>query len=153
MDINSQDKLIILLEIRKERLDQAEKVRDRAFQVVTWVAGIFFLLTGYLTQEKLTVSLLQKFVLILSVILALGIIIVYINELENGFKTQLRILAKVETMLGLYQSGFFCQDESLFPERWAQNPGSGKFFSFIKSSLALVSVFVLAAISLKGVLF
>ena len=56
-------------------------------------------------------------------------------------------------MLGLYQSGFFCQDESLFPERWAQNPGSGKFFLFIKSSLALVSVFVLAAIYLKGVLF
>jgi hypothetical protein len=75
MDINSQDKLTILLEIRKERLDQAEKVRDRAFQVVTWVAGIFFLLTGYLAQEKLTISLPQKFVLILSVILALGIII------------------------------------------------------------------------------
>ena len=97
----------------------------------------------------MTVS--RKILLSVAVCFASGSAAWFMRDLERGFKRQFQILSKVETILGLYEPGFFDgSPDSLFPQIWSEKPGGGKFFTYIQWLLAFATAFVIVSIFLSG---
>jgi hypothetical protein len=154
MEITNNDKIAILAETMKQRYTEVEQMRNRAFQIVTWTIGVFLLLVGWIVQGTTVMSITQKIFLSLAICFASGSATWFTRDLEKGFSRQFQILSKIETLLGLYEPGFFdASEESIFPQVWAEKPGSGKFFIYVQLLLALATIFVVAVIFLSGIAF
>jgi len=154
MEITNNDGIVILVETMKQRYTEVEQMRNRAFQIVTWTIGVFLLLVGWIVQGTTVNETTQKIFLSLAICFASGSATWFTRNLEKGFKRQFQILSEIETLLGLYEPGFFdASKESIFPQVWAEKPGSGKFFIYVQLLLALATIFVVAVIFLSGIAF
>ncbi|MEM9772195.1 MAG: hypothetical protein AAF889_11480 [Cyanobacteria bacterium P01_D01_bin.73] len=151
--IEPSERATILMELRKDRLSQADKIRDRAYQVLTSTIGLCSLVVGYLVQMKGEVGISQRVVLLLTFFIIFSIVGFYISELERGLVNQFKILARLESLLGFYDAETFDLPESIFPVQWLKSPGQGKYFNFIKYSLASIAIFTCIAVLAKDVLF
>lgn len=130
MEITNDDKIVILVETMKQRYTEVEQMRNRAFQIVTWTIGVFLLLVGWAVQGTTAMSTTQKIFLSLAICFASGSAIWFTRNLEKGFKRQFQILSKVETLLGLYEPGFFdASKESIFPQVWQKSQVAANFLS------------------------
>jgi hypothetical protein len=57
MKITHNQKYSILLDIQKQRYIEIDQMRSRAFQLITWIIGVFILLTGWIIQSTLVMTI------------------------------------------------------------------------------------------------
>ena len=131
MEINESDKVNILLVSLQERYNATHNIRARVEQVCTWALGILVVAAGFIINKDIQLSVSQKSFLIVSLLAILIVLrFFYFRDLEKGFKDQLKVAAKIEKSLLLYEPGIYGED-ALFSKSWknaGQKKSDGRFF-------------------------
>lgn len=154
MKISDEKKVDVLLLALKERYEAIHKIRERAQSIGIWALGILFTLGGWILKSDQSLKISNKALFVaLSVLAFLVIKYSYLRDLENGFKSQQRAAAKIETALELYESGSYSQtQETIYDISWkdaGQSNGKGKFFKTTTYLLMIGFAFFVIAILAK----
>ncbi|RZJ90042.1 MAG: hypothetical protein EOO20_09295 [Chryseobacterium sp.] len=128
----SEDKKIeILMQALTERYNALHIIRDRVQNVCLWTLGLLVTAAGWLIQSTHILAIEEK---IFFTIIILGTLFIlrryYLQDLERGFKSQQKIQARIENVLGLCKAGVFSEDP-IYPQEWlnaGKTTGKGKFF-------------------------
>ena len=154
MDVNIQQKIEILLVALQERYNSVHAIRERVQSVSLWVLGILLSASGWLFQSDVCFTLSQKILFTILSLCIWGILKkLYFSDLEKGFNSQRKILAKIEDSLGFYKKSHFNESEdTLYPKEWrhAGEKGSeGKFFQNTYNLIAVsFGIFILSILIL-----
>jgi hypothetical protein len=150
MEMNEQQKIDTLLIALQERYTSVHTIRERVQTVSLWILGLLLATSGWLFQSDICFDSIQKIVLTtFSLVIWLVLNKFYFSDLEKGFDSQRRILAKIEDSLGFYRKSHFNNSEvSLYPNEWrlsGQVGSEGKFFENTYNLLAIgFGIFVLS---------
>ena len=142
MNMNDQQKLDILIQALQERNASVHTIRERVQTVSLWILGLLLASSGYIFQSNICFDKIQKIALAIFVLIVwLVIRKYYFADLEKGFNSQRKILAKIENALGFYEEAFFNEEkESVYPKEWkksGQKGSEGKFFENTYNLLAV----------------
>lgn len=151
INIDHQAKLQILLAAAEERYKSIHIMRGRVQNTCTWTLGIFFLVSGWIIQSDLDLGWFQKFLYSAFLIVAVCIVrFCYLANIEKGFKANLRIVARIEKTLKLYDVKFFDSlNSSIYPAEWSkagENECEGNFFKNSYRLLYVGTAFLFLAI-------
>ena len=153
----SKDKKVdVLLEALKERYNAQHKIRARVHNI--GIAALTALLTvsGWVFQANIHIQFIEKTIIVTVVCLATYVLQVeYLEDLERGFKNQMKVGAKIEDALGLYESDRLSDSsgQQIYPSSWkdaGKDAGSGNFFFTNRLLLALGVGVLILVITLKG---
>lgn len=153
--MEEQAKIQVLLASAEARHKAIHIMRERVHKTCLWFMGICFAIIGWIIKENITLSLIQK-VVVVSVIAIIVLVFhrSYLRDIMKGFKAQQRVLARIEDALKLYQPGVYDDAESgLFPNTWKQagtSEGSGRFFLTNLYLLYIGAVSLILVIILQG---
>ena len=156
--MDSEMKTQVLLATAEERNRAMHIMRERVHKTCIWILGIFLAVAGWIIQGKVTLSSSQKGFLI--AVVAVAIIVtrsIYLRDIENGFKGQQKVLARIETALKLYEPGFFDDGENgLFPYEWKHagtENGKGRFFKNYYWMLYIGAIVLSISLLAQGVVY
>ena len=155
MHIDPRQKIEILITLLGRRYDAIDGIREGVYAISIWTVGIFVAAASLIIQGDLAVSWPQRVFLALAVVVALGVILFYVRDLERGFRTQFRAAVRIERLLGLYEPGAFDPDAPLYPSEWARAGtefAGGRFFRNTYLLLGLGAGLLIAAIGASGVI-
>jgi len=133
MKITEDKKIDVLMKALDERYKSIHTIRERVQTVSIWILGILIGASGWLFQSNICFSINDKFfsVVILLIIWA-TLRWFYFNDLQKGFNSQMRVAAKIEDSLGLFDEKIYSDSEdSIYPKSWkksGQKGCEGKFF-------------------------
>lgn len=150
INLDDQAKLQILLSAANERYKSIHIMRERVRNTCTWALGIIALISGWLIQSNLNLDFLNKLLYTVLILVSLYVIRCYLKDIEKGFSANLRVVAKIEKILMLYDSNVYDNTGScVYPKQWS-NAGSynseGQFFKFSYWLLYLGIILLLFAI-------
>lgn len=145
MEINEKEKLNIMLELLKERYCASHKMRERSTIFTVWVLGIGAASIGSLLIG-FQLSCQQKWIAFFSTFLVAAFCFHFIHSIRNGFNNNRRIIIRLEKALGCYSPGFYVENESLYPDEYA-NISESKHYHFV-TLYFLLSIVWLAIIIL-----
>ena len=133
MKIHEDKKVDILLNALDERYKSIHTIRERVQSVSIWILGILIAASSWLFQSSICFSMYHKFFsIILLLIIWATLRWFYFKDLQNGFNSQMRVTAKIEDSLGLFDGKIYSESEdSLYPKSWkkaGQKDCEGKFF-------------------------
>jgi len=119
------------------------------------VLGIFVVVAGWIVQGDVRLSLVQKGFLCAALLATVvGVRCLYLADVENGFRVQLRVAARLEKTLGFYEPGYFDPSETgLYPEEWSRagtESGGGRYFRMSYLLLYIGTGILIAAIVLHN---
>lgn len=144
--MDEHDKTQILLAAADQRYKSIENIRSRVQTTCTWILGAFLLVAGWIVQMDTPLDFPQRLFLVAALIISISILRgFYLRELERGFRSQLRTVAKIEEELGLYETG-------IYPKDWKKagaKEGNGSFF-FTSYLLLYVGTAILITAILLG---
>ena len=151
---DSQAKLQILLASAEERYKSIHIIRERIWNTCTWAIGIGLLVAGWIVQSDIYLNLLQRIIFSLFILISfVAIRFFYLKDIEKGFKTQLRIVARMEKALNLYEAGAFdYTDSGIYPMKWSnagEKDGEGRYFTYSYLLLYISVAFLMLAIWAK----
>ncbi len=149
MEINSTEKISILLAALQERYNATHIIRARVENICTWTLGILVTAAGLFIGKATCLALNDKIVLSAS-LLAIFIILrfVFLRDLEKGFHSQFRAAARIEKILLLFDKGVY-DHEPVYPENWnksGQKDCDGKYFRSNYILLYLGFVIIMSSI-------
>lgn len=132
MNIEDNKKIEILLFSLKERYEAMHIIRKRVQDFCVWVMGILITISGMLFKSNYIFGIKEKIIYSFAIILIFLLVRFYhLKDLSKGFNGQQKIASKLETRLGLYDSNFADNCDTIFPKKW-QNAGTrkgeGKYF-------------------------
>lgn len=151
IELDEKDKLQILLVTLQERYKSIHTMRNRVQNICTWILGIFLFFSGLLIKFDLGLTLGQKFLFSIFLLIAYyAVKCRYIKDIENGFNSNLRVAARIEKTLKLYESNFYDSlNSSLYPDKW-QHAGTehseGNYLNNSYWLLRIGTIFLLIAI-------
>lgn len=120
MKIPEDKKLDILMAQLQERYEALHKMRDRSMQFVLWIIG-FGLGMAWLLIHESPLSTLQKYAVAFLIIIIGSISIIFVHGIARGFRNNRNILIEIESMLGLYEPGFYGPNGAVLPKSFAKN--------------------------------
>ena len=136
MQIDSKEKIDILLHLLNERYNASHRIRGRSLRLTIWVLGLAVAFVWILVSGAyLTLS--QKSILTLLVIVLGAVIFWFIYALERGFDNNRKVMIDLEEALGCYEKGFYLESRALFPSEYKKLNKKTKFSHF-KSIYALI---------------
>lgn len=147
--MNDQQKLDVLIQALQERNASVHTIRERIQTVSLWMLGLLLASSGYIFQSNICFGKVEKIALAVFVLIIWFVIRkYYFADLEKGFNSQRKILAKIENALGFYKEAFFDEtQESIYPKEWkksGQKGCEGKFFDNTYNLLAVgFGIFIL----------
>lgn len=154
MNTLHQDKKVeILISALDERYKSIHIIRDRVQSTGIWILGILGSASAWIIQSGIVLSCLEKNLFLIGIIVIfIAIRFLYLEDLNKGFKSQLRTAAKLEKSLGFYESKFFNnEDDSMYPKSWEKagtEKGDGKFFETTYNLIYIGFVFLFITILL-----
>ncbi len=153
-DFEISKKTDILLDALKERYQSMHKIRDRVQNIGIWALGIMFAVSGWLLKGDINLNFGQKIGYIFAIVIAFyAIRFLYLRDLCTGFKNQQKVTAKIEKALGLFEEGYFIENETMYPESWKNSGcenGDGKFFETTYVLLYIGIFFLIASVLFNG---
>jgi len=139
-NINSENKVSILLSGLEERYKSIHIIRDRVQNIGIWFLGIMFGVGGWIIQSNINLCCLQKGLYLFGVITFFIMVrFVYLEDLQKGFKGQQKIAAKIEQSLGFFDPKYFNENESsLYPKEWLNSGKENCDGKFIGTTVTLL---------------
>jgi len=152
------DKKDILIAALRERYQAMHIIRSRVQSIGLWSLGIFLGASGWLIQANLALTLKQRVVFSLAVLIAFIVLrYVYLRDLHKGFQGQQRSAVNIEETLGYYTPGEFNDsNEPIYPKEWKHagtGNGSGNYFFSTYILIYTGVCLLLFTILFKGCLF
>jgi len=131
--MDDSKKTDVLLAALNERYTALHKIRERVESIGVWAIGLLLAAGGWLLQSHPSFSPLQKAFLVFAVLVALALLrFMYLEDLCRGFRSQLRVAARIEDALGLFTPKVFSATEHpIYPQSWkaaGTQEGDGRFF-------------------------
>jgi hypothetical protein len=117
MQVSSDKKVDILLNLLKERYEASHKMRERSLSFATWVMGFGIALVWILVSGS-SLGLWQKVVLTGFVFVASALTRKFLKSIETGFEKNHEIMVRIEDILGCYEKNAYAETETLFPEKY-----------------------------------
>ncbi|MFA5086478.1 MAG: hypothetical protein WC468_02740 [Candidatus Paceibacterota bacterium] len=156
-ELNKDNKINILLSALEERYNSLSTIRERTHNIGIWSLGILLGASGWLIESGITLSILEKKLYLVGIIIAFIILrFHYLKDLQVGFRSQQRITVKIEKALHLFDQGFFDDsEESIYPKSWEKSgtkDGKGKFFETNFALLYIGMIFLIISIITNGCL-
>jgi len=134
MKINDEEKPNIIIEALKERYKALHIIRQRIENVSLWSLGLLIAASGWIVGLNEPIQRQDKCLIMFVVIVGFSVLrFFYLSDLNKGFRTQQKVIVKLEESLGLYKDAFYSKSGSMYPLSWAEiggKAGSGKFFSY-----------------------
>lgn len=152
LNLTNDQKLEVLRQALDERYKSIHIIRERVQSISLWILGLFVTAGGWLLQSDKILAFREQ--LFFSGVILTSVIflhIFYLGDLEKGFKTQQRIQAKIEDILGLCSPGAYSQD-SIYPKEWSTagtNNSKGNFFFHNYFLIYLATTILLACLWFK----
>jgi hypothetical protein len=145
----------VLISALEERYRSIHTIRDRVQNIGIWSLGIMLSAGGFIFQSDITMNLSQKSIFIIGLVIAFWVLrFEYLEDLHKGFKAQQKVAARIENILGFFESGVFDKETtSVYPEGWinaGKEKGGGKFFSKTYLLIVTGTLFLIAAIIFNG---
>lgn len=145
----------ILLFALKERYESQHKIRERVQSVGFWSLGL--LLSGglWFLKSEYIFNDLQKAIAIIGISIGLYVLrFVYLNDLSVGFRSQQRVAADIEQVLGYYSSiKRINSSKPIYPIKWkkaGKKDCDGKFFKSTFLLLYVGYIFLIVSIIFNG---
>jgi hypothetical protein len=142
MMLGNQEKVSILISALEARYRALDAIRDRVQSVCIWALGLLLAATGWLVQKSVILAGDQTAVFCAGVMAAWIVLrLVFLADLQKGFRVQQRVAAGLEDLLGLYAAGRFgSESEAAYPEAWRQAGAKGGRGRFFQSSFLMLDV-------------
>jgi len=150
MQIDEKEKTHILINLLNERYNASHKIRERSLRLTIWVLGSAVALVWILISGT-SLTLYQKLILTILVIVLGGITFWFIYALERGFDKNRKVMIDLEEALGCYKEGLYLDSRTLYPNGYKQIREKS-LFSHFKSIYALlipITVLIILLIWLK----
>jgi hypothetical protein len=133
MMLGNQEKVSVLVSALEARYRALDAIRDRAQSICVWALGLLLAAAGWLVAKGQILSADQMIVASVGVVATWIVLrLVFLADLQRGFRAQQKVAANLEDVLGFYAAGRFGPgSEALFPEAWRQagtKGGRGRFF-------------------------
>jgi hypothetical protein len=133
MVLGNPEKVSVLISALEARYHALDAIRDRTQAVCIWALGLLLAAAGWLIAKGQILSADQTVVASLGVAATWIVLrLVFLADLQRGFRAQQKVAAGLEDALGFYAPGRFGPgSEALFPEVWRQagtKGGRGRFF-------------------------
>lgn len=142
MMLGNQEKVSILLSALEARYRALDAIRDRVQSVGIWALGLLLAATGWLVQKSAILAGDQTAVFCTGVTAGWIVLrLVFLADLQKGFRVQQTVAAGLEDRLGLYAPGRFgSESEAAYPEAWRQAVAKGGRGRFFQSSYLMLDV-------------
>lgn len=153
--IEDKDKVSILLAALAERYNSIHLIRGRVENTGVWIIGLALAAGSWLLQSNAALSDMQRTVLVLGTLAALGVIrFSYLADLHTGFVGQQRAAVRIEETLGLYERGLFdSRKEPIYPDSWraaGTARSQGNYFRSTYFLIYVAAVFLVVSILMSG---
>ncbi|HEY1449262.1 MAG TPA: hypothetical protein VGF33_12080 [Caulobacteraceae bacterium] len=142
MMLGNQEKASVLISALEARYRALDAIRDRAQGVCIWALGLLLAAAGWLVAKGQIQPADQTAVACVGIAATWIVLrLVFLADLQRGFRAQQKVAAGLEEALGLYAPGRFGPDsEPLFPEAWRQAGSKGGRGRFFQSTYLLLDV-------------
>jgi len=117
MEISQINKVEVLIALYQTRISSMDQIRNRGYQMILWMSGIFAFVLGILSKSSIDINVSHRVGLIAMLICTYVVILHQLNILRSGFLKHRDILIKIENSLKLYDKGVYCE-EALYPAGW-----------------------------------
>ena len=150
-NFEKENKITVLLTALEERYKSLHVIRERVQNIGIWSLGLMLAAGGYLLQGQFVMPILQKFISLIGVSVAFYVLrFKYLSDLNKGFKSQQKVAARIEKVLGLFTDKFFDDEStSIYPKEWegaGSKIGEGQFFKTTYMLLLIGFLFLVIAI-------
>lgn len=154
-DADKDKKVDLLISALEERYEVLRTIRNRVQSVGIWALGILLAAGGWLVESGTVLTPLQKVLYFIGIIVAVAALrFKYLDDLERGFKSQQRVMVRLEKAAGFFTPGVFDDEtDSVYPSTWentGNKNGDGKFFKTTYLLLYIGTAFLLLVILLNG---
>jgi hypothetical protein len=119
VEIPEEKKLEILLAQLQERYEALHKMRDRSMQFMLWILGLGLGMAWLLINETTLTYSQQEAITCLLILLGLSTFW-FVYGIERGFKTNRKIMIRLETALKLHEQDFYGIHERILPAPFAK---------------------------------
>ena len=128
----------------QERYSALHRMRDRSMQFALWILG-FGLGMGWLLVSGPSLTWLQALA-VFAFVLVIGILsLLFISGIERGFNNNRAVVIRLETQLGLHDSGFLDSQEPILPKEFADH--KVRWSSHFRTlRLLMIAVFLLVLV-------
>jgi len=143
--LKDSEKPTILFELLKERYAAEHNMRERSTTFVIWVLGLGIALIWVLLIQ-VHLSILQKIITCVFITSYTGFSFKFIHEISQGFKSNRKIIVKIENLLGFHTTGYYIKNDSIFPEHYKINYNKYKpssHFASLYWLLTIVAIFII----------
>jgi len=144
MEIGSDKKIDILMNLLKERYDSAHKLRERSYKFTVWLLGIGVAFIGFVVTKP-CLSFSQKLFLT-GFIVVVGILASsFLKSMEKGARKNRQVMIRIEEKLGCYEAGLYDGQDSVYPTNY-RTQGSSRLphFSYLYLWIIAIAGFVIA---------
>ena len=117
MQINDDKKIEILLNLLNERCDASHRMRERSLNFALWILG-FGIAMAWMLLSQITLTLSQKIILTVFVIIMGYPTKRFLCSIEVGFDRNRKVMVKIEEILGCYKTNMYSEGMALFPEEY-----------------------------------
>lgn len=146
MRVEEKDKTTVLLNLLNERYNASHKMRERSQAFALWVLGFGVSMTWLLVSGK-TLTLAQKISLTLFVAVITLLAFFYLRSIEVGFWKNHKVMANLETTLGCYHEGVYC-DDPIYPDEFKNlkkdHPRLKRALFYLRSHFGTLHVWIFA---------
>lgn len=142
MMLGNQEKVSILVSALEARYRALDAIRDRVQSVSIWALGLLLAATGWLVQKSAILAGDQTAVFCIGVTAGWIVLrLVFLADLQKGFRVHQKVAAGLEDLLGLYAPRRFgSESEAAYPEAWRQAGAKGGRGRFFQSSYLMLDV-------------
>lgn len=147
ININEDEKPKILQDLLNQRYQAEHLMRQRSADFTKWILGLGIgLLWIILSKAQLTMT--QKLITSIFVVSFTVGTIYFLREICKGFVNNKKVIIKLESLLGFYKSGVFCDGQSILPPEYkeSQNKKAPSHFKSLYTLLIVLCIFLLVVI-------
>jgi hypothetical protein len=152
MKIDENKKIDVLLNLLNERYNASHKMRERSLNFTTWILG-FGIALAWILLSQVNLTLAQKIVFTLFVMILGGFTIKFLHSIEVGFDENRKVMIRIEETLGCYETNIYCENKSLFPDRYKGFNKKGTWhFRSLYIWISLMSIILIVFIWLESII-
>ena len=118
-------------------------MRERSLNFAIWVLG-FGVAIIWLLLSGVSLTIPQKIILTVFVIIISTLAIYFLNAIKKGFDSNRKLMIDIERILGCHKKGVYIDSRPLFPEEYADNKRDTSRFKTIVKALSshFVSIYI-----------